>query len=406
MKLLRVIASMDPEKGGPCQGIRNSFLPMKELGCQMEVATLDSPDRPFLGKDAFEVHPLGPGIGPWKRQPSLIDWMVENLPRFDVVVIHGLWLYHSHAVRSALDQLKANGNPVARCYVMPHGMLDPWFQQFSHRPIKAVRNWLFWKLIERHVVNHSDGVLFTSEQERLLARLPFRPYDPREIVVGYGVPPPPTFQPEMRAAFTVLSGIKPDSPYFLFLSRIDVKKGVDLLINAYSELQRTFAWRDLGDKAPHLVIAGPNFDTPYGIAMQALAKDKCAPGTVHFPGMLSGNAKWGAFYQCSAFVLPSHQENFGIAVVEALSCGAPVLISNQVNIWREIVEGGGGYAAPDTIEGTRQLLTQGLQMTTQRADFADNAKAVFQLHYNADMAAQRLMQALEGKATPETVKPV
>ena len=73
-------------------------------------------------------------------------------------------------------------------------------------------------------------------------------------------------------------------------------------------------------------------------------------------GMLSGAAKWGALYGCEAFVLPSHQENFGIAVVEALACGRPVLISDQVNIWREIVEDGAGIAEADTEEGVEKLL--------------------------------------------------
>jgi hypothetical protein len=77
---------------------------------------------------------------------------------------------------------------------------------------------------------------------------------------------------------------------------------------------------------------------------------------VHAVDMLSGAAKWGALYGCEAFVLPSHQENFGIAVVEALACGKPVLISDQVNIWREIVEDGAGLVEGDTEEGVEKLL--------------------------------------------------
>ena len=91
------------------------------------------------------------------------------------------------------------------------------------------------------------------------------------------------------------------------------------------------------------MIAGPGLDTAFGREMRQLAESLCPqPSTltpqpaVFFPDMLTGDAKWGALYGCEAFVLPSHQENFGIAVVEALACGKPVLISNQVNIWREI----------------------------------------------------------------------
>ena len=72
--------------------------------------------------------------------------------------------------------------------------------------------------------------------------------------------------------------------------------------------------------------------------------------------MLAGNAKWGAFRAANAFCLPSHQENFGIVVAEAMACGCPVLISNQVNIWDEIHANGAGFVEPDTIEGVQNLL--------------------------------------------------
>ena len=75
-----------------------------------------------------------------------------------------------------------------------------------------------------------------------------------------------------------------------------------------------------------------------------------------FPGMVGGKQKWAAFRGAKAFVLPSHQENFGIAVAEALACGCPVLISNKVNIWREIAEGKAGIVTDDTPEGTYLLL--------------------------------------------------
>ena len=72
--------------------------------------------------------------------------------------------------------------------------------------------------------------------------------------------------------------------------------------------------------------------------------------------MLQGDAKWGAFYAAEVFALPSHQENFGVAVAEALACGTPVLISNKVNIWQEIAEDGVGLVEEDDLEGTTRLL--------------------------------------------------
>ena len=68
--------------------------------------------------------------------------------------------------------------------------------------------------------------------------------------------------------------------------------------------------------------------------------------------MLQGDLKWGAFHASDAFVLPSHQENFGIAVAEALGCGLPALISDKVNIWREVEADGAGFVAHGYVEGT------------------------------------------------------
>jgi glycosyltransferase involved in cell wall biosynthesis len=72
--------------------------------------------------------------------------------------------------------------------------------------------------------------------------------------------------------------------------------------------------------------------------------------------MLTGDAKWGAFKGCEAFVLPSHQENFGVVVAEALVCGKVVLISDKVQVWREVQDYAAGFVADDTFEGTARLL--------------------------------------------------
>jgi len=107
---------------------------------------------------------------------------------------------------------------------------------------------------------------------------------------------------------------------------------------------------------------------------------------------LSGDAKWGAFYGCEAFILPSHQENFGIAVVEALACGKPVLISNQVNIWREIESAGGGIVAEDSLAGTRELLKRWKDVSGNALGF--KARQAFEKNFSIDRAAQRMMSVI------------
>ncbi len=106
-----------------------------------------------------------------------------------------------------------------RCFVMPHGMLDPWFQRDRSRRVKAVRNWFYWWLVERGVVNSADALLFTCQQELELARTTFGGYRPkREIVVGLGIEEPPAFEPKMQEAFAARCPDLNGRPYLLFMS--------------------------------------------------------------------------------------------------------------------------------------------------------------------------------------------
>ncbi|WP_299822995.1 glycosyltransferase [uncultured Pontibacter sp.] len=413
MHILRVIGSMNPSKGGPCQGIRNSIPELEKIGVQNEVVCLDSPDEVFIKRDPFKIHALGPGKSSWYYSATLMPWLLENLSRFDAVIVHGLWQYHGYAVKKAIAQLRSQkhtGKNIPKVFVMPHGMLDPYFQKAKSRKLKAMRNWLYWKLIEGHVVNKADGVLFTCEAELELARQPFRPYNPkRAINIGYGITEPPVYSKAMQDAFSHKCPQVADSPYILFLSRIHDKKGVDLLIKAYAKLlesrvnHRLAEVYDEGEtiadndvEFPKLVIAGPGLDTAYGKYVQQLAS--ATPELQHsifFPGMLTGDSKWGAFYGCEAFVLPSHQENFGIAVVEALACSKPVLISDQVNIWREIKAAGGGIVAANTQHGTFKMLADWQDLSPEmRLIMGSMARETYENHFSIGPNVLRLLEAV------------
>ncbi|TWJ00790.1 glycosyltransferase involved in cell wall biosynthesis [Mucilaginibacter frigoritolerans] len=394
MNLLHVITSMSPENGGPAQGIRTLNNAMLGMGVIREVACVDAPDSAYLGKDEFKIHALGPAKGPWCYSPELIDWLKSNILRFDVVMINGLWLYQSYAAWKVLKKLKKEtaGKPFPRILVMPHGMLDPYFQRASGRKLKAIRNWLYWKLIESKVVNDADGLLFTCETELLLARETFKPYRPKkEYNVGYGVATPQPYNDNLSLAFNQLCPGLNGSPYLLFLSRVHQKKGVDLLLNAYISLHKRLANKNM----PKLVIAGPGLDTPFGIMIQQLLENEPEiKKDVFFPGMLTGDAKWGAFYGCEAFVLPSHQENFGIAVVEALACGKPVLISNQVNIWREIMDSGGGLICDDTISGIKNILEKWISLdAAEKVKESNCALNTYQQLFTTSKAASNFFNA-------------
>ncbi len=388
MRILRIYISMDPKQGGPCQGIRNIVPELQTLGIENKVVCLDDPNSEYLGQDPFTIHTLGDAKTPWKYNKNLLPWLLAHFHRFDTVIVHGLWSYYSYAVINAIRKYRKKHSLGPRVYVMPHGMLDPYFQKAKERRLKALRNHIYWKFIENRVINDADGVLFTCEEEMLLARTTFPNYKPkREINVGYGIQPPPGYQSAMREAFAEKVPQWDGKPYLIFLSRIHPKKGVDLLVKAYLKLEKEL------ETVPQLIIAGPGLDRPYGAAMQELASTS---PNILCPGMLSGDAKWGAFYESEVFVLPSHQENFGIAVVEALACAKPVLISNKVNIWREIQSRNGGIMKNDTEKETYNLLKQWLSLNeNQKSEMAKGAQEVYCSSFAIGHATKQFLEGIQ-----------
>lgn len=203
MKVLHVTASIDPALGGVSQAIQTIIKGLASHGVISEVVCLDQANADH-SNSPFTVHALGPAKGPWAYSPLLLPWLEKNLNSFDAVILHGLWLYHGYGLYKALKQLEGSKHGISSpsFFVMPHGMLDPYFQKASTRKIKAIRNLIYWKLIESKIVNLSSGLLFTCESEKLLARTTFKGYHPRsEKIVSLGVEQPPAFDHKMQAEF-------------------------------------------------------------------------------------------------------------------------------------------------------------------------------------------------------------
>lgn len=379
MRILNILPSVDPTGGGPMEGVRQYGTRAKAWSQQVEVLTLDSPDAPFLKDYPLPVHALGPSKGGYHYNPRLKAWLRDHAKDYDAVIVNGLWQYHGFGTWRALH---GSGVPY---YVFTHGMLDPWFKKAY--PLKHLKKWLYWPWAEYRVLRDARAVFFTCEEERRLAPQSFWLYKARGVVVNYGTSEPPQNGAELRekflSAYPELSGKR----LLLFLSRIQEKKGCDLLIEAFARVAAA-------DPALHLVMAGPD-QTGWVAELKAQAQRLGVAERISWPGMVKGDVKWGAFYAAEAFVLPSHQENFGIAVAEALGCGLPVLISNQVNIWQEIKADGAGLVEPDTVEGATALLSQWLGLSADaRAAMAKQARATFMARFHIDAMVHSLVGSL------------
>ncbi len=394
MKLLSVIVTMDPTSGGPAQGIRNNLPFWKQLGIAPSILSFDSPDEDFVVQE--NIIGIGPVKNPWAYVPKGMNWLLANLCNYDVVLIHGLWLYNGYAATKAIKKLKRAGKKVPKVFLMPHGMLDPYFQKTSQRRLKALRNTIYWHLIEKEVINSADGILFTCEEELQLAKTTFNGYSPKATHnVSYGIIAPPVFSVEQKAAFDNKCPAVSNKKYFIFLSRLHPKKGVDILLKAYALCYDYCQNNDIS--LPDLVIAGPGLDTDYGLGLKSLQHQyPILENKVHFPGMLQGNAKWGALYGAELFVLPSHQENFGIAIVEAMACKKPVLITNKVNIWREIENGKGGLVTDDNLTSVLASLKQWVNLTiTEKERMGSNAYETYYSNFTAEATSKKFVEVIK-----------
>lgn len=387
MRILEIIGTVDPRDGGAIEGLLRQAKLRAQRGLETHIASLDGPQAPWVRECAVTAFGLGTGLpnfrGPlWERYgyaPRFVPWLRRNVTNYDMVIVNGLWTYAALASRRVLP---ASAVPYV---VFPHGMLDPWFR--TSDPLKHAAKQLLWLVSEGPLLSHARAVLFTTEDEMARARNIFWPYRVCARVVGYGtadIEGDPTAQ---KAAFRRIVPALANRPFLLFLGRIHPKKGCDILIEAFSRIAAAHPELDL-------VIAGPD-QNGLRAALEAAARGCGIAERIHWPGMLSGDEKWGAFHGCRAFVLPSHQENFGVVVAEALAAGKPVLITDKVNIWREVQADGAGRVSSDDADSVGRMLSEFLSLSagdTERMERA--ARACFLARFEISIAVDRLCEAL------------
>jgi glycosyltransferase involved in cell wall biosynthesis len=306
------------------------------------ILTLDAPGDPCFSDVKAPVFALGPAKGKFGIAPGVMGWIEAHLHEFDAAVIHGLWQYHGAAFLLAKKPSKFP------YFVMPHGMLDPWF--WKAYPLKGLKKLLYWAAIERWLFKGARGVFFTADGELRKAQWLSAVCPGLQKVVPFGIVPP-TVDPEAaKAQFFTSHPAFRECKTILFLSRIHPKKGVHWLVEAWKQLEADGAipqeWV--------LLVAGPHAESE--AAYFEVLKENAMGSRVVFLDHLGGLEKWGAFSVAEAFILPSQQENFGFAVVEALYMGTPVLISQAIDIADRIAAEGAGFVAPASLEGTREVL--------------------------------------------------
>jgi glycosyltransferase involved in cell wall biosynthesis len=375
MQILHAIDSFSPATGGPPEAVRQLLKASRTIGTHVEAVCLDSPQAEFLSDLGCPVHALDESfLGKYAFSPRLWRWLGANAGRFDGMVMHGLWTFPGLALRCAAHRAR-------RPYgIFVHGALDPWFNR--KYPLKHVKKLFYWPL-QYAVLRDAAAVFFTTTTERDLAQTSFRPRHWKSIVAPLGIAEdecaghdPAGQIEEFYRAWPTLRGRR----FLLFLARIHEKKGCDLLIEAFARTAETAPQVDL-------VMAGPD-QAGMQAELECRAEQLGIAKRVHWPGMIGGDVKWGALRACDALILPSHQENFGVSVAEALAAGRPVLLSYAVNIWPEIEHDGVGLAADDTLEGAVRLLQRWFSLPAgEQAAMAARAQPCFAARFSMEKTA-------------------
>ncbi len=381
MRFLHSVHTVDPVSGGPIEFIRQ-LIPLHErAGHTMEIACMDDPAKTFVKDFPATVHCFPALLAGYGYSTKYVRWLRQHCQNYDAVIVHGLWQYP--AIGSWLA-LRHTDTPY---FVFPHGMLDPWFNQAYLA--KRLKKSIYWAIAEHRVVRDAQAVLFASAEECRLARESFAPYICHEMIVGIGIAAPPGDPYQQKAAFLSAYPELRNKQIVLFLGRIHEKKGCDLLMPAFSKLVPTYP-------NLHLVLAGPD-NSDYAAKLKSAFLAAGLADHVTWTGLVFKDTKWGALHTAGALILPSHQENFAIVVAEALACGKPALVSNKVNIWKDILDEGAGLVEADDLAGTEKLLVRWLNLTeSQEKTMQANAKRCFEQKFQIDRAYETLISVLQG----------
>jgi glycosyltransferase involved in cell wall biosynthesis len=384
LKILQLVHTLDPSVGGVAAAVLALSRGLARRGHKLDIVVLDDSASPWLVDIALPIHALGAGLTSYRYSSKLLPWLKKQGRDYDRVIVNGIWQYLSFA---AWRRYAGSSIPY---YVFPHGMLDPWFKETF--PLKHLKKWLYWPWAEYRVLRDAAAVIFTSEEERSQARKSFWLYRCREKVSPLGVEAPP-ISSNAKLEFLSRYPQLQNTRIFLFLGRLHPKKGCDMLLEAFAQMR--------SNDSISLILAGPD-QVGWESDLRRQVTRLNLTNRVVFTGMLEGSMKQGAFANAEAFVLPSHQENFGISVVEALAASVPVLVSNRVNIWREIEADRAGYVESDDLAGTTRLLQNWIGTApAEREMVRQNARRCFEQRFEVDRAVDSLLQILNEPLTAQ-----
>ena len=382
MKILHVIDTCNPKTGGPIEGIKqlNYFYLKNKIYSEILSNDTQKSIKKFK-KNLPKINPVGPKFSIYSINYSLIKWLKKNVKRFDCIIVHGLWHYHNYAVWKIA---KSTNIPY---FVFSHGSLDPWFN-YTY-PLKFFKKKIFWFLFQKKFLEFSKSILFTSLIEKKLAMKAFNFSNIKPQIVKYGIIGNP-----IKKKFNFIKNKKKKiflskKKILLYLGRVQEKKGIDILIKSFIKLQNK-------KKNYLLVICGPTIPIYQKYLKSLIPKNKNSE--IIFLNPLYHNDKWRLLNSSFVFCSPSHQENFGISIVEALSSKIPVITTTQVNIYKKIKNYKAGLISKDNYNSFTNILNSFLKKNNNDyLKMSANAYKCFNNEFNAKNFYNSFIKIIKSK---------
>lgn len=377
MRVLHVIPSLSPKRGGPSFAVRAMAESIAAHGVTVDVVTTDDDEAGHLAVPLEQpIVEGGVTYRYFRRQTSLYTfsapltcWLARHVGDYDIVHIHALFSY------SALPAAWMARIQRVPYIVRPLGTLNRWGLENRRPMLKRVS----LRFIEKPILEQAEVIHFTSEQERIEAEAAGHHYPAVEIPLGIDLAPY-TSLPSADGFFRRYPDLK-NKPLILFLSRLHPKKGLDILLSA-------FALVVVRNPEARLAIVGDG-DSDYVASLQLQARALGIDDYIAWPGSLYDTEKLAVLAAADLFVLPSYSENFGLAVVEALAAGLPVVVSDQVGIHRDVALA--GLVVACAAEPLAQALIALLNDPGQRQRLGSAGRRLAQERFSNEALGEKLV---------------
>jgi glycosyltransferase involved in cell wall biosynthesis len=379
LKALHVMPSMDASYGGPVSAIQVMARGLKTQGVGVDVVSVCEPEKRLLGlgqswveKDGFRLLELSLTCRSYRYSKPLERWFSSRAGNYDVVHVHGVF---NHPGLLGRRWAVGHGLPLI---VRPFGVLNQWSMENRRAWLKQA----FFRIIERPSIDAASILHFTSQDEAAdVARLQLKA-EPVVIPLGLDLGPYEVLPP--KELFTERFPQTASGPVILFLSRIDVKKGLEVLLPAFQQVLGKFPDATLvvaGDGAPALVQSLQNQARALGIEPRVV-----------WTGFLQGELKLAAMNATTVYCLPSRSENFGMALLEAMSAGLPCVSTPHVALAAEAGNASAVKLAALTPTELAGALVEILQDEVRRGELSRLARSYAVQHHSMQSVGVRLRQ--------------